>query len=118
MAALGDEGIEAHRREGKAYTGVWVHDRKIASIGVHLSRGVTTHGFALNVDNDLAPFTWAVACGLPDVSMTSLAQEGRPGRLGCVRRQAAFRVCQALGRRQRLVAPARLRATTSVPALV
>jgi lipoate-protein ligase B len=109
IAALADEGVEAHRREGIAYTGVWVQDRKIASIGVHVSRGLTTHGFALNVDNDLAPFTWAVACGLPDVAMTSLAVEtGREGRMACVRKAAAFRVCEALGRRQRLVAPARL----------
>jgi len=40
---------------------------------VHVSRGVTTHGFAVNVDNDMRPFEWAVACGLPDVRMTSLA---------------------------------------------
>jgi len=109
VAALADEGVTARRREGKAYTGVWVEDRKIASIGVHLSRGITTHGFAVNVDNDLAPFTWAVACGLPEVTMTSLALEsGRGGRLPCFRREAAFRVCEAFGRRQRLVAPVRL----------
>jgi lipoate-protein ligase B len=109
IAALADEGVQARRREGKAYTGVWVEDRKIASIGVHLSRGLTTHGFAVNVDNDLAPFTWAVACGLPDVAMTSLSAEtGRAGRLPCLRKAAGFRVCQALGRRQRLIAPARL----------
>jgi lipoyl(octanoyl) transferase len=109
IAALADEGIEAHRREGKAYTGVWVEDRKIASIGVHLSRGLTTHGFAVNVDNDLAPFTWAVACGLPDVAMTSLSAEtGRTGRLPCLRKAAGFRVCEALGRRQRLISAARL----------
>jgi len=109
IAALRDEGLQAHRREGRDYTGVWVQDRKIASIGVHLSRGITTHGFAVNVDNDLAPFTWAVACGLPDVAMTSLgAESGRTGRLPCFRREAAFRVCEALGRRQRLVAPGRL----------
>jgi len=109
IAALGDEGVQARRREGRDYTGVWVQDRKIASIGVHVSRGITTHGFAVNVDNDMTPFTWAVACGLPGVAMTSLAAEtGRAGRLACVRREAAFRVCEALGRRQRLVAPARL----------
>jgi lipoyl(octanoyl) transferase len=109
VAALADEGVEAHRRPGRDYTGVWVGDRKIASIGVHVSRGITTHGFAVNVDNDLAPFTWAVACGLPDVEMTSLAIEGgRTGRMSCFRRAAAYRVCEALGRRQRLVAPPRL----------
>ena len=65
----------SRHEEGIDYTGVWVHERKIASIGVHVSRGVTTHGFAVNVENDLEPFSWVVACGLPDVAMTSLARE-------------------------------------------
>jgi lipoic acid synthetase len=74
---LAAHGIDARARtdEGPDYTGVWVAERKIASIGVHLSRGVSTHGFAINVDNDLEPFSWIVACGLPDVQMTSLALE-------------------------------------------
>jgi lipoyl(octanoyl) transferase len=77
VAALADYGIEARSRcaEGIDYTGVWVEERKIASIGVHVSRGVSTHGFAVNVVNDLEPFSWIVACGLPDVTMTSLARE-------------------------------------------
>jgi lipoyl(octanoyl) transferase len=54
---------------------VWVDERKIASIGVHVSHNVTTHGFAVNVDNDMRPFEWAVACGLHGVRMTSLADE-------------------------------------------
>jgi lipoyl(octanoyl) transferase len=77
VAALGEYGIEARSRcdEGSDYTGVWVADRKIASIGVHVSRGVSTHGFAVNVTNDLTPFTWIVPCGLPNVTMTSVARE-------------------------------------------
>jgi lipoyl(octanoyl) transferase len=77
VAALGDERLTARNRpdEGIEYTGVWVEDRKIASIGVHVSHHVTTHGFAVNVDNDMRPFEWAVACGLPGVRMTSLADE-------------------------------------------
>jgi lipoyl(octanoyl) transferase len=77
VAALAEYGIEARSRcaEGIDYTGVWVADRKIASIGVHVSRGVSTHGFAVNVTNDLTPFTWIVPCGLPDVTMTSVALE-------------------------------------------
>lgn len=77
VAALGEYGIEARSRceEGIDYTGVWVADRKIASIGVHVSRGVSTHGFAVNVNNDLTPFAWIVPCGLADVTMTSMAQE-------------------------------------------
>jgi lipoyl(octanoyl) transferase len=84
IAALATEGIEARTRcaEGKDYTGVWVEDRKIASIGVHVQRGVTTHGFAVNVDNDLQPFEWVVACGLPEARMTSVCREtGQGGRL-------------------------------------
>jgi lipoyl(octanoyl) transferase len=80
-AALACYGIEARSRcaEGIDYTGVWVAERKIASIGVHLSRGVSTHGFAVNVENDLTPFQWIVPCGLQGVTMTSLEHElGRP----------------------------------------
>ena len=75
--ALATEGIASRTRceEGKDYTGVWVDDRKIASIGVHVQRGVTTHGFAVNVDNDLQPFEWVVACGLPETRMTSVCRE-------------------------------------------
>jgi lipoyl(octanoyl) transferase len=75
--ALADEGLTARNRpeDGIEYTGVWVQERKIASIGVHVSQHVTTHGFAVNVDNDMRPFEWAVACGLHGVRMTSLADE-------------------------------------------
>jgi lipoate-protein ligase B len=91
---------------------VWVDDRKIASIGVHVARGVTTHGFAVNVENDLQPFSWVVPCGLDGVRMTSLiAATGRTaGVTPCFRKRAAFAVAQALERRQRLVSLARLQA--------
>ncbi len=73
-------GIEATRIDG--LTGVWLESppRKIASIGVHISRWVTTHGYALNVDLDPTPFTeWITACGLEDATFTSMARElGRP----------------------------------------
>lgn len=77
VAALADQGIAARNRpdDGIEYTGVWIEERKIASIGVHVSHHVTTHGFAVNVDNDMRPFEWAVACGLHGVRMTSLADE-------------------------------------------
>ena len=112
VAALADAGVHARSRhdEGIDYTGVWVQDRKIASIGVHVSRGVTTHGFAVNVRNDLEPFSWVVACGLPDVAMTSLQSEsaGECEALSCLCKRIAHAFCQAHGRRQRLVSPARL----------
>jgi lipoyl(octanoyl) transferase len=73
-------GVEGGRIEG--LTGVWLErpPRKIASIGVHLSRWISTHGYALNVDLDPSPFTdWITACGLDDAAFTSLARElGRP----------------------------------------
>ncbi len=77
VASLADYGIEARSRcaEGIDYTGVWVAERKIASIGVHVSRGVSIHGFAVNFVNDLAPFEWIVPCGLSGVKMTSVAAE-------------------------------------------
>jgi lipoate-protein ligase B len=112
VAALADEGIEARSRraEGIDYTGVWVEDRKIASIGVHASRGVSTHGFAVNVENDLEPFSWVIPCGLPGVQMTSVARElaNRTSGLPCFRRRVAYRFCEAHGRRQRLVSARRL----------
>jgi lipoyl(octanoyl) transferase len=115
VAALAHEGVRARVRtpEGPDYTGVWAGDRKIASIGVHVARGVTTHGFAVNVDNDLRPFEWVVACGLEGVRMTSLLSETEHRRppgplLPCFRRRMAFAFAEAHGRRQRLVSPARL----------
>ena len=99
--------------EGADYTGVWVgqpHRRKIASLGVHISRGISTHGFAVNVDNDLEPFSWVIACGLPDVTMTSIALEsdGTGEGLPCFRKRMAYSFCSAQERRQRIVSPARL----------
>jgi lipoyl(octanoyl) transferase len=117
VAALAGEGVAARSRpgEGHRYTGVWVEDRKIASIGVHLSRGVSIHGFAVNVENDLQPFSWIVPCGLDGVRMTSLiAETGRaPSVMKCFRRRASYEVARALGRRQRLVSRARIE--TRVP---
>jgi len=118
VRALVEEGVVDARsrpREGHRYTGVWVEDRKIASIGVHLSHGVSTHGFAVNVENDLEPFSWIVPCGLDGVQMTSLLREtGRtPSVMKCFRRRAAYQVARGLGRRQRLVSLARLE--TRVP---
>jgi lipoyl(octanoyl) transferase len=114
VAALGEEGIVARARpqDGPDYTGVWVEDRKIASIGVHTQRGVTTHGFAVNVENDLQPFGYIVPCGLDGVQMTSVIKETRrlAGQLPCFRKRAAYQVARALDRRQRLVSLARLEA--------
>ncbi len=120
VSALAGEGVAARSRpgEGHRFTGVWVGEKKIASVGVHLSRGVSKHGFAINIDNDLQPFSWIVPCGLDDVRMTSLAAEtGRAsGGMKCFRRRAAHELARALGRRQRLVSRSRLE--TRAPAAV
>jgi lipoate-protein ligase B len=80
--ALADLGIVAGRRGG--LTGVWVEDRKIASIGVALRRWVAWHGFALNVGPDLAGFAPIAPCGITGVEMTSVAREGGPAEIGAV----------------------------------
>jgi lipoyl(octanoyl) transferase len=108
VAALGRSGIAAETKLGHKHVGVWVGERKIASVGVHLSHGVSSHGFAVNVDNDLDPFTWVVACGLPDVQMTSMAAEGASEGLACFRKRMGHAFCEAFGVRQRLISPARL----------
>jgi lipoyl(octanoyl) transferase len=91
IRTIGAVGVEATRIEG--LTGIWVHPppRKIASIGVHISKWVTTHGYALNVDLDAAPFTeWITACGLEDAAFTTVAQElGRPVSVDELRPHAA-----------------------------
>jgi lipoyl(octanoyl) transferase len=82
-------------------TGVWLMPppRKIASIGVHVSRWVTTHGYALNVDLDPAPFTeWITACGLEDAAFTTMARElGRPLSTDDVRPAAVEAIAEVFG---------------------
>jgi lipoyl(octanoyl) transferase len=112
--------VQARSRhsEGPDFTGVWVGDRKIASIGVHVSQGVTTHGFAINVDNDLQPFSLIVECGLDGVAMTSLARElpaGRRADAQRLRRSVAHEFCAANDRQQRRIAPAELRCAAGGP---
>lgn len=75
IRTLAGFGIEARRKEGKDFIGVWVGERKIASIGVHLAHWIAIHGFALNVATRLDDFRGIVACGLKDVAMTSLERE-------------------------------------------
>jgi lipoyl(octanoyl) transferase len=76
---LADYGIQAVRIKGRA--GVWIAadakgpDRKIAAIGIRVHEGVTMHGFAINCNNDLAPYTQIIACGITDAGVTTIAQE-------------------------------------------
>jgi len=91
--------LEGQRIEG--LTGIWLTPppRKIASIGIHISKWVTTHGFALNVDLDPAPFTqWITACGLDDAQFTTMAGElGRPVSVEEVRPVVAAALADAFG---------------------
>jgi lipoate-protein ligase B len=114
--ALGEAGVPAGTRAGREFTGVWVGERKIASIGIHVSRRVSIHGLAVNVDNDLAPFEWVVACGLPGVRMTSMREEGSTEGVACFRKRLGHAFARAFDRRQRLVTPQRLGARETVPA--
>jgi len=92
-------GVRGGRVEG--LTGVWLEGppRKIASIGVHISRWVTTHGYALNVSLDPAPFTsWITACGLEDAAFTTIARElGRELSVDDVRPVAAQAFAETFG---------------------
>jgi lipoate-protein ligase B len=116
VAALADEGIEAEVR-GAPFTGVWADDAKIASIGVRVSGGVSTHGLAVNVDNDLQPFEWIVPCGIDHVRVTSVAKEtGRARSLPCFRKRMAWRFAEAFGVRQRIVSARRILERERVPA--
>ncbi len=104
ILTLADFGVEARPREGREHIGVWVGEAKIASIGVHLSRWITIHGFALNVTTDLAVFGGIVACGLPEVRMTSIEQQiGRAVPLEQVARRAAAHLLAIFDRDSREV---------------
>lgn len=90
---VGALGVTATRRTG--LTGVWVEDRKLASIGVHARDWVTWHGFALNVENSLRTFEHTVPCGIPGVEMTSVVREAQGAEEGA--EQGANRGAQMIG---------------------
>jgi lipoyl(octanoyl) transferase len=105
IAAIGDYGIEAGLIDG--LTGVWVGSepppagdaRKIGSIGIHVHKGITTHGLAVNVANDLQPFEWVVPCGIEACRMTSLTRElGTEQAVGAFADALAGRLGEAYGR--------------------
>ncbi len=90
-------GIDAGRQQG--LTGVWVADEKVAAIGVRLSRWVTSHGFALNVDPDLSYFALIVPCGIENKGVTSLARLlGRPVVMADVRARVVTAFCDVFER--------------------
>jgi lipoyl(octanoyl) transferase len=99
IRALAAMDLDATRIEG--LTGIWLErpPRKIASIGVHIAKWVSTHGYALNVDLDPSPFTeWITACGLEDTAFTTIARElGRPVSVDEVRPHAAAALEEVFG---------------------
>jgi lipoyl(octanoyl) transferase len=99
IRTLAPFGLEATRIEG--LTGIWLErpPRKIASIGIHIAKWITTHGYALNVDLDPAPFTqWITACGLEDAQFTTIARElGRGVTVDEVRPLAAAALAEVFG---------------------
>ncbi|MGZ5308031.1 MAG: lipoyl(octanoyl) transferase LipB [Solirubrobacterales bacterium] len=115
IETLAAEGIEAQTIEG--LTGVWTagdpppegQAQKIGSIGIHVNRGITTHGLAINVNNDLQPFEWIVPCGIEGVRMTSVCRErGAERELGELMTTLAERHGEVFERSPVEVAPAQL----------
>jgi lipoate-protein ligase B len=90
-------GVRSERREG--YPGLWIGERKIASIGVRVSRFVTRHGMAINVANDLSLFDVMVPCGLEGVEMTSVEKEtGRPQDMNAIKTHLTALLRQYFGK--------------------
>ena len=133
IEGLGEHGVEAQTIEG--LTGVWTEGeppsgsrraenprisseigpsadevaRKIGSIGVHVSRGVTTHGLAINVNNDLQPFEWVVTCGIDNCRVTSLGRElGAEQDLGAFTDTVVARFAEVYEREPVVTEPAAL----------
>jgi lipoyl(octanoyl) transferase len=99
IRTLAGYGIVGRPGEEAAFIGVWVGERKIASIGVHLSRWITTHGFALNVSTDLSYFSGIIPCGLDQVEMTSIEQlTGKTPSLPDIAADCARHLAEILGR--------------------
>ena len=100
LKTLGAFSIDGTRLEGDNMAGVWLDapPRKLASVGVHVRKWITTHGYALNVDLDTAPFTeWITACGLEGAAFTTMARElGRPVSIDEVRPHAAAALAEVL----------------------
>ncbi len=104
IRTMADYGVAAMRVPGR--TGVWtqpngaVQEKKVAAIGIHVSAGITSHGFALNVTTDLKDFEWIVPCGIDDRAVTSLEMESQSADLGTDRAllTAAERVARQFGR--------------------
>ena len=91
--------LSINARRDPVHRGVWVEDRKIASVGIRISKWVTSHGFALNVDTDLSFFSLIVPCGISGCRMTSMSKElGRPVAMDEVKTVVARMFCDVFDR--------------------
>ena len=109
VRVLGEVGLSAESRSQSPEIGIWVKGRKIASLGVHVSRWITTHGFALNVNTDLSYFSSIVPCGLQGVEMTSISQlTGRTMPLEDLADLCVRHLAEVFHRRPFAVSPDRL----------
>jgi lipoate-protein ligase B len=124
ISALGTMGVEAQCI--KDLTGVWTmgspppqgQAEKIGSIGIHVNRGITTHGLAINVNNDLQPFEWIVPCGIEGVRMTSVCRElGAEHDLDAAMTTVASAYGDAFERTPVEVTPAEIAERTGIEAL-
>lgn len=112
ISALAEFGIESGTRAG--YPGVWVGQRKIAALGVHVRRWVTKHGFALNVQPDLAHFQLIHPCGIKELGVTSMAEVlGRDLGIADVRRVVVEAFATTFGFRMAWVPPAQVVGTSA-----
>jgi len=109
VRVLAEVGLSAESKSQSPEIGVWVKGRKIASLGVHVSRWITTHGFALNVNTDLSYFSSIVPCGLQGVEMTSISQlTGRTMPLEDLADLCVRHLAEVFHRRPLAVSPDRL----------
>ncbi|MEO8505799.1 MAG: lipoyl(octanoyl) transferase LipB [Acidobacteriota bacterium] len=105
IRTLAEFGLPGERRDGPEFIGVWSRGKKVASIGVHLSRWITTHGFALNVSTDLSYFSGIVPCGLREVEMASIESlTGERPQVAAVAAVAARHLAEVFARSLVLIA--------------
>ena len=93
IETIAEFGLHGGRVEG--LTGIWLEDaRKICAIGLHCSRWVTSHGFALNVENDMSEFAYIIPCGIADKTVTSVQEEAKKNALVVPNFDAVQNVCE------------------------
>jgi lipoyl(octanoyl) transferase len=114
IRAVYEYGIDAGREE--RWTGVWTPAGKICAMGVHLSRWITRHGFALNVNTDLSYYRWIVPCGIPERPVASMQSIlGHPVDFDAVAASLGEHFGQVFSRRMEPLSPQQLRKVAATP---